>query len=71
MRLSLSNEEKTILYWKYRNSGLTSEQANEKLNKIKKHLRNLVLNLMKKKKSKKYIEIRFKQEFINLLNNYS
>ena len=60
---SLSAIEEDLLYRKYRTLGLTPEESHLRLKNFKKHLHNLVLELQKQKRSKSYIENKFKQEF--------
>ncbi len=60
---SLKGEEKQMLFWKYKQSGLTNYEANEKLDNMIRYLRKFVLKLMDKKKSDEEIENDFKKEF--------
>jgi Na+/phosphate symporter len=59
----MKTEESQLLYRKYIKSGLTKEQAEERLNQVKEHLKKYVIKLRNKKLSEKDINIRFKEEF--------
>ena len=59
----MKQEESQLLYRKYIKSGMTGDQASEKLKGVKEFLKNKVNKWRKKKMSEKDINIRFKEEF--------
>jgi len=61
--MDMKAEESQLLFRKYIKSGLTSDQATEKLKGVKEFLKNKVKKWRKKKLSEKDINIRFKEEF--------
>jgi len=62
-------EEKQFLWRKLKKKGLTEEQANERIKKFEKHLKELVSKLKKKKMTKEEINLRFKEEFAKVCDN--
>ena len=64
--MHLRKEEKALLWKKYRRMGLSEEESSLRLKKFVNHLNSLVEDLKSRKKSKEYIEIKFKEEFFNL-----
>ena len=62
----LTQDEKHVLYWKYKMQGLTSDESNERISTCQKHLNNLIKKLRSQNKSESYIADRFKQEFEKL-----
>jgi len=65
--MHLRKEEKTLLFNKYRKSGLSAEEAQWRLLEFVSFLNNLISNLKAQKKSKKHINERFKQEFEEMI----
>lgn len=63
MNLSLTFIEKQVLFKKYVKSGMSYEQADEKIKAIVKHLRYLVEDLRERNKPEDYINERFRMEF--------
>ena len=61
--MHLKKEERQILWKKYKNSGLTSYQANIRLNEFINYLNNLIIELKAQKKSKEHIEQEFRKNF--------
>ena len=63
MRTALTNDESKVLFKKYINQDLTTDEANYKLSTIKQHLRGFVASLQAKKLKDEEISTRFKMEF--------
>jgi len=64
--LNLTKVECYVLYNKYISNGLSPYEAKEKIDMIKKHLKDLVLKLKKRNKSDEEISDRFRKEFEKL-----
>ena len=63
MKLYLSPTECNVLFKKYVSEGLMPFEASIKINKLKNHLHNMVLNLKEKGKTDIEIEKKFKLEW--------
>lgn len=64
----LSFVEKQVLYKKYIRMGMDSEEADKKIKRDIKHLKELVERLREKKKSEEQISLKFKEEFSKLVS---
>lgn len=60
--ISLTIEEKQLLFRKYKKSGMDYEEANQKVKGINNHLKDLVKKLREQKKSDEQINKRFLEE---------
>lgn len=65
--LALTKTEQEVLYRKYKESGMSPEDAIELLRKVKTHLRDLVREMQMQNKDEKDINLKFQEEFQKLI----
>jgi hypothetical protein len=63
MNLALTKIEKEVLFRKYKQNGLSSWEANDKVEKFCSYLHKMVIRLSREKKKPLYIQDRFQEEF--------
>lgn len=66
LSIYLTKDEKSVLFKKYIQLGLSSEDADIRIKKVTDKLSNLVERLRKQRKNNEEISIRFKEEFAKL-----
>lgn len=66
----LTRAEKSLLFRKYRNEGLSSIDSQVKLDKVCEYLRNLILELKRKNLTETNINKKFREEFEKLCMKY-
>lgn len=64
--LYLTKDERTMLYWKARKSGMNTDEANAHVRKVVEHLQKQVELMKKNKKSDEEIANKFKEEFARI-----
>jgi len=68
--LFIRKNEKLVLYKKLLNSGLDSKEASERVNNLCKQMEVVKENLRNEVKSEKELNVRFKEEFAKMLEEY-
>ena len=63
---NLTKIERQVLWRKYINSGLNQEESNQKVEGVRKYLKNLVVALKSKDTTPEEIDKKFKEEFYKI-----
>lgn len=66
MNFKLSGVERQVLREKFKKEGLGNEQVKERINSIDYQLDALISDLRKKRRSEKFIQTKFMEEFEKL-----